>query len=148
MTAVFEQGGADDSTILSEGIVENQFDLEEAITIKRFASQSATPNALGQAAAPSYTSFPATAVLLDLGIDASHLAADVLSAGAIKLQIRERLRESDEAAAGSNPGDRVIFRGAEYRLIQRGKPVTVGGNVVFYEYLLRRINANGDTAGL
>lgn len=148
MTGTFDQGNPlDDQAMLSEGIVESQASFEEAITIKRFASQSKTTDALGHAPAPTYTTFPATAVVVEMGVDRHLYVAGVLSAGDLHLQMRERLRESDLNNGGSNPGDRVIYRGAEYRLIMRPVPVVVG-DVAFYNTFLRRTNSTGDTAGL
>lgn len=148
MTGVFDQGGTgDDVTMFAEGIVENEHDLEEAITIRKAAAASSTPDALGQAPGVTFTDFPATAVMISLGTSGSLLIAGVLSAGDIHLQIRERLNESNENAGGSQPGDHVIFRGSEYRIVQRPEPVVVG-DVTFYNTFLRRINGAGDTAGL
>jgi len=148
VTAVFDQGGTgDDQVQFAEGIVEQESSLEEPVTIKQFVSQSATPDAFGQNVQPTYASFPATAVMVDLSVHSGLLAAGVLSAGDLHLQIRERLHESDEDAGGSHPGDRLIFRGAEYRLVMRPVPVVVG-DVTFYNTFLRRTNENSDTAGL
>lgn len=152
MTAVFDQGGDGmDQTSFAEGIVENELSLEENITIKRFVSQSSTPNAFGQKPTPIYALYQATAVLVELGVKSDLFVAGVLSAGDIQLQMRERLRESDESAGGSHPGDRLVYRGAEYSLVQRPVPVSVGagqGAVVFYNTFLRRVNSNSETAGL
>ncbi len=149
MTAVFDQGSpVDDQSMFVEGIAESESSFEEPITIKRFVSQDASPNALGQAPVPIYATFPATAVLAEMGVKDNVQAGGVLSAGDIKLEMRERLSESDENASGSNPGDRVIFRGAEYRLVMRPVPVVVGNAVAFYNTFLRRANLNSDQAGL
>lgn len=149
MNGVFDQGSpVDDQTDFVEGIVEQEASFEEPITIKRFSGQSSTPDAFGQKPVPTYASYDATAVLVELGIKNSLLVAGVLSAGDIHLQMRERLAESDENAGGSNPGDRLIFRGAEYRLIMRPVPVVVGNDVVFYNTYLRRTNSNADQGGL
>jgi hypothetical protein len=136
-----------DQEMMLEGIIENERVLEEAITIKLFSNQSSAPGAFGTQKKITFTDFPATAVLVDLGIAASMFKEGVLTAGDIVLHMRERLTESNEHIGGNHPGDRVIWRGSEYRLVQRPIPVLLN-DVMFYDVLLRRTNSQQDVTGL
>lgn len=148
MIGAFDQNdSALDQALFSEGLAEQERALEEPVTIRRFVSQSNTPNEYGQAPVPVYQNLPSTAVLVALGVQPSGLFAGVLTAGDIHLQMRTRLHEASEnLGGGTHPGDLLIFRGAEYRLIQRPEPIVVGG-VVFYNVFMRRTNSQADTTG-
>lgn len=146
--SVFEQNeGGEDQEQFSQAIIELERTFEEPIIIRRWLSQSATPNEFKQAPPPVYSDTPSTAVMVSLGLSKALLAAGVLSAGDVHLQIRERLSESNETIGGSQAGDHVIFRGSEYRLIQRPEPAYLG-DVLFYNTYLRRTNSTTDTVGL
>lgn len=149
MIGSFDQNdSALDQALFSEGLAEQERALEEPITIRRFVSQSNTPSEFLQAPVSTYLNVPSTAVLVSLGVQSSLTLAGVLSAGDIHLQMRERLHESSEnLGGGAHPGDLVIFRGAEYRLIQRPEPIVVG-DVVFYNAFMRRTNSQTDMTGL
>lgn len=128
-------------------MLESDLDMEqqygEAITIKKFVSLSGTPTAGGLAPDPVYTDFKSVAFLLDLGIGAMAQANDAMVAGDIHLNMREQLNESDIGNNGTHPGDRLVYRGSLYRLVQRPIPVSVGA-VLFYETWLRRVNPRTD----
>lgn len=137
-----------DADQMVEGIAELERTLEEPITIKRFASQIATPGAFGTQQKLAYTDFPATAVVVSQGVAAEMFKAGVMSAGDIVLQIRELLRETDENIGGSYAGDLVVWRGYEYRMVQRGDSADLNASPTFYTYLMRRTNAKTDVGGL
>lgn len=145
---VFEQNvdGADQEEI-EAAFVEVANDFEEPITIRYWSGITNTPNEFGGPRPATYKDVDSTAVLVELGIKTGLLAGGVLTAGDIHLQIRERLNESNETVGGSQAGDHLIFRGAEYRLIQRPEPVYIG-DVLFYNTFLRRANLKSDQVGL
>ncbi len=141
-----------DGSGFGEMIAEEEGQFEEPITIRRFASQSATPSAFGTPLPPSSpTDYPATAVVVEMNVAAKLIAADVLQAGDLVLQMRDRLNEAAGNVGGSQLADRVIYRGMEYRMVQRPHPVTMGqglsGEAQFYIVHLRRTNSTADTAG-
>ena len=144
---MMEQGDGSENEVLREGVFEIESEFAEPITIKKFSGTFTTPAEPGQAPDPIYTSSISRAVMVTLGQTSSLMEAGVLTAGDITLQMRDRLHEADANIGGSQPGDRVIWRGAEYRLVQRPEPIYIGGDT-FYNVFLRRVNPNTDTAGL
>lgn len=129
-----------------DGVAEIEAAFAEPVTILRFVSQSTTPDNFGRIPKPVYSSFPASAVLKDLGVGESALAAGAMQAGDIFLEMRDQLREADEANGGSHPGDLLVFRGARYRLVQRQIPVSIGPDAFFNTHL-RRVNDPTDVGG-
>jgi len=144
---MMEQGDGTENEEFREGAFEIESEFAEPITIKRFSGTFTTPAEPGQAPDPIYASYSARAVMVTLSQTASLMEAGVLTAGDITLQMRDRLHESDANIGGSHPGDRVIWRGAEYRMVQRPEPVYIGGDT-FWNVYLRRVNPNTDVAGL
>lgn len=147
-----EQLLPDDLVFLDESIAEMERTFDDPITIKRFSSQTSSPGVFQTPQVPTFTTFDATATLIEMNVASKYYASGILSAGDIVLEMRERLNEGDENIGGSNLADRVIFRGMEYRMVQRPDPVTFGGglsgNVPFYRVLLRRTNSKSDTVGV
>lgn len=143
---MFDQNLGTDVADFTEAVVEQETTFDEAITIKRFSSQPSTPGAFGTPQKIQYTTFAATAVVVEENVAASMFAAGVLQAGDLVLQMRERLTESNENIGGSTPGDHVLWRGSEYRQVQRPHAVTIGGDS-FYIAHLRRANLASDVTG-
>lgn len=148
---MLDQALEGDSIGFGEMVAEEQSTFEEPITIKRFVSQPSTPGVYGTAQKPTFTLVPATAVVVSLGVAAQLFAAGVLSAGDLVLQMRDKLNESNENIGGTQMADRVVYRGMEYRMVQRPIPESFGGglsgDVPFYTVHLRRTNATTDTVG-
>lgn len=136
---------------LADALQEAESLLEEPITILRFASQPAAPGVFGTPQKPVFTNFPATAVKVSMEQAAKVAAAGQLSAGDIVLEMRDRLNEGNENVGGAQLADRVLYRGMEYRMVQRTEPVELGAglgpNAQFYLVHLRRTNATADAVG-
>lgn len=132
--------------------VETSGTFEEPITIKRWASQSTTPNPFGSAPEGVFATFPATAVIVEMNVAAKMFAAGVLSAGDLVIQIRDRLNEGSMNIGGAQAADRIIYRGMEYRMVQRPIPqsfgAVLGPDVPFFIVHLRRTNSTSDSVGL
>jgi len=141
-----EQGDGSENEILRDAFFEIASEFEEPITIRRFLSQSTAPTESGQAPQPIFQNYSAMATLVSLGTTSSLVEAGILSAGDVTLQMRDKLREANENIGGTHPGDRVIFRGMEFRLVMRQEPVYVAGDT-FWTTFLRRINPTSDVAG-
>lgn len=148
---MLDQALEGDSIGFGEMVAEEQSTFEEPITIKRFVSQPSTPGVYGTAQKPTFSSVAATAVVVEMGVASKLFAAGVLSAGDLVLQMRDRLNESNENIGGTQMADRVVYRGMEYRMVQRPIPESFGGglsgDVPFYTVHLRRTNAATDTVG-
>lgn len=148
---MIEQGQGTDFGGIAEAVqeIENLFD--DPITILRFASQPAQPGAFKTPQKPQFTSFPATATLVEMNVAAKYIAAGQLAAGDVVLEMRDRLNEGDENIGGTRVADRVIYRGMEYKLVQRPIPVELGAGLSpdsqFYVCHLRRTNSVSDVVG-
>lgn len=140
-----------DLSVFGDIAIEEQSTFEEPITIKRWVSVPATPGVYGTPQKATFTSFAATAVVVEMGVASKYFAVGVLSVGDLVIQIRDRLNESNENIGGAQGADRVIYRGMEYRLVQRPIPIAFGDglspDVPFYLVHLRRTNATTDTVG-
>lgn len=148
---MIDQGLSGDLSGIGEMVAEEESTFDDPITISRFTSQPSSPGAFGTPQKPQFTAFQATATLVEFGVAAKMFEAGVLVAGDIVLQIRDKLNEGNENIGGSQLADRIIFRGIEYRMVQRPEPVTFGGGLSgdtsFYIVHLRRTNSTSDTVG-
>ncbi len=134
--------GGDVEFLKRTDFLELEDDLAEFITIRRYTSTTPA-SATGFKPVLNFTNEEAKAFLQDLGIGAESIANDAHVVGDIQLLMLEQLAESDSQVGGKNPGDRVIYRGAEYRLVQRQIPVFIG-DILYYQSWLRRTNSNSD----
>lgn len=145
------QGLGTDSAAFGEMVAEEEGIFDEPITIRRLGAIPSAAGAFQTPQRPTPTDSPATAVVVEMGVAAKYIAADVLQAGDLILQMRDKLNESSGNIGGTQTGDRVVYRGMEYRMVQRPQPVTLGqglsGDVAFYIVHLRRTNAQTDTVG-
>lgn len=147
-----QASASNDFTDFGEMVAECESEFAEPITIRRAAaSQPSTPGASGAAKKAVFTDFPATAVQVEMGVAQKMYAAGVLSAGDLILQMSDRLNEGNENTGGTQLADRVVYRGMEYRMVQRPQPVTMGAglspNAQFYIVHLRRTNSPSDVVG-
>lgn len=144
--SVYDQSLGTDALQFGDSIVELESTFEEAITIKRWVSKSTTPGAFQTAQAASYTTFQASAVVVEMGVAANMFSAGVMSAGDLVLQMRERLNEANKNIGGTQQADRVIYRNMEYYMVQRPQPIHLADDL-FYIVHLRRTNSASDTVG-
>lgn len=144
---MMDQSVGDDFAQQADVSVELETNFGEPITIRRFTSRPAQPGALMTAQKQQYTDTAATAILVSQNVASAMFAADAFQAGDIVLQMRDRLGEGNGNIGGSSGADRVIWRGAEYRMVQRTQPDSFGAGDPFYTVLLRRTNATTDTVG-
>lgn len=125
---------------------------EEPIIIRKAAAvQPSTPGAFGTQQKLTFAEISATACVVEMSVAANMFAAGTLSAGDLVLEMRERLNEGNENLGGSQLADRVVYRGMEYRLVQRPIPAAFAPgrspDAQFYVVHLRRTNATTDVVG-
>ncbi len=148
---MMDQSLPSDMDDFSAMVAETEGSFGESITIKRWTSQSTTPGAFGTPAAPVFTNVASQAVIVEMNVASKLFAAGVLSAGDLVIQIRERLNEGSMNIGGSQAADRIIYKGMEYRMVQRPIPqgfgAALGPDVPFYIVHLRRTNSTSDTVG-
>lgn len=148
---MISQADGMDQAQFGEAIVEAEGLFEEAITIRRFSAQSSTPGAFGTNQKATFTDFAATAMMVEMGVAQKMISMGIMEAGDIFLQMRDRLNEGSANIGGAQIADRVVFRGMEYRMVQRPQPVAVGAglgpDVPHFIVQLRRTNSTADTVG-
>lgn len=144
---MYDQNPGTDASVFGEAIAEYEHSFEEPVTIRRFVSQPSTPGAFNTQQKATFEDFPATAVVVDMNAVASLFAAGVLSAGDLLLQMRDRMNEGNQNIGGTQQADRLVYRGMEYRLVQRPYTISLGGDV-FNICHLRRTNSPDDQVGL
>lgn len=127
-----EMGNANDFDAMQTAETELAPVFNEQVTVKRFVGYGTAPIS-GQQATPKYLTFNTTATIDDIGIEKASNNDGVYSAGDLECQIRVKLN----ASTGGVPGDRIIYQGVEYYIVQ--KPLTINLNgILHYECILRR----------
>ncbi len=141
----------DDRQTFGEMVAETRSQFEEPITIRRWTSTPTTPGAFGTPQKAQFTDFPATALVVMMDVAFKMFAAGVLSAGDLVLEMTDRLNEGNENVGGSQQADRIVYRGMEYRMVQRPIPAAfcagLSPDVPFWTVHLRRTNSTADTVG-
>ena len=129
-----------DNDFIDKGLNDVTGAFEEPIILKRYASRVTTPSINGLARSIVYQNISTTAVVEELGIETTSMAHGIYMAGDIKLQMRIKPNEPNEIL--NNPGDRIVWRGVEYFLVQRAMPIFIN-NDSFYKVIARRVTSGG-----
>ena len=109
---------------------------EEAVTIKKWTSNGTELPAEGVAPAGIYTLVQTTAVVDDVGIEKTAAQDGTISSGDLQFQLRVAMHAPTNNPY--HPGDRIIYEGIEYRLVQKPMTEYLSG-VVYYTCIARRI---------
>ena len=131
-----QMGGIKDNQQINKAIREVVGAFEENVIIKKWLSRNTELPAEGVAPADVYTSVKSTAVVDDIGIAALSMQDSVYAAGDLQFQLRVAM-----AAPSSNPyhpGDRIVYEGIEYRLVQKPMTEFISG-LLFYTCIARRV---------
>lgn len=146
-----DQALGTDTQDFGEMVAEVRSQFEEPITIRRFASQTTAPGAFLTQLPSTFTDVSATALVVSMDVAAQHFAAGSFSAGDLVLEMTDQLNEGSNNIGGAVVADRVIYRGMEYRMVQRPIPISLGAglspDVPFWIVHLRRTNSTADTVG-
>jgi len=125
-------GGLNDNQQLGKSLNELVSAFEEPVTIKKWTSNAAELPANGVAPAGVYTSIVTTAVIDDIGLEKLTGADNVFAAGDLQFQTRIPLTAPLTGPSGSyHPGDRIVYDGAEYKLVQKSMRENLSGTVYF-----------------
>lgn len=125
-----------DSGVIKEYLKAGKGIMEEPITLKLYQSTTAGDPTKGMAKSFNYILEPSTAVIS--GIEQTDIvySGGIYLIGDIKVQLRRLLKEIDDAT--QCPGDRIVWRGHEYRPVGRIATNYLSGYVL-YDYVFRRI---------
>ena len=133
-------GGLNDNEKIGKSLNELVAAFEENIIIKRWTSYSTDLPAEGVTPAGNYTSIAATAVVDDIGIEKLMGKDGMFASGDLQFQTRVLLLGEILGPAGTMiPGDRILYDGGEYKLVQKPMIEFLSG-VVYYTCIGRRIN--------
>jgi len=125
---------AENKTVIDDAIADVSGAFEEQITVKQFVSYGEVP-ADGLTPTITYKLLPTTAVVDDIGQEKMASAGGFIALGDLQMQIRTiKLQEPNS----SHPGDRIIYDGAEYTLVQKPMIEYLSG-VIYYTCICRRV---------
>jgi len=128
--------GSQDSGIVKEYLKAGKGVIEEPILLKLYQSTTDGDPTKGIAKTFVYNQLTSTAVITAIEQKDIVYSGGIYQLGDIKVQLRILLKEIDDKT--QSPGDRIIWRGHEYRIV--GKIEThYLGNYVLYDYIFRRI---------
>ena len=125
-----------DSGVVKEYLDVGKGSLEEPLTLKLYQSTTAGNPAKGIAKTFVYNYLPTTAIVSSVSQNDVVLSGGIYQLGDIQVQLRILLKEIDDAT--QSPGDRILWRGHEYRIVGRVS-TNYMGKYVLYEYTFRRI---------
>ena len=130
-------GGIFDGQGINKAIKEVIAAFEEAVTIKKWTSNATELPAEGTTPAGVYTLIPSTAVIDDIGIEKTTGRDGVYAAGDLQFQLRVAM--TAPTANPYHPGDRIIYDGVEYNLVQKPQ-IEYLDSIVYYTCIGRRIS--------
>lgn len=125
-----------DSGVIKEYLKAGKGSLEEPIMLKIYQSTTAGDPTKGIAKTFNYIFENTTAIVSGIAQNDLVLSGGIYQIGDVKVQLRQLLKEIDDKT--QMPGDRMIWRGHEYRIVGRVSSNYVAGYVL-YDYLFRRI---------
>jgi len=125
-----------DSGVIQEYLAVGKGSLEEPLVIKSYQSTSAGDPTKGIAKTFNYIITPTTGIVTAINQQDIVYSGGIYQLGDIRIQLTILLKAIDDGT--QSPGDRIIWRGNEYRPV--GKVATeYMGAYVLYNYVFRRI---------
>jgi len=125
-----------DSGIIKEYLQAGKGVIEEPITLKSFVSIIAGDPTKGIAKTFAYNIAQTTAIISGIEQNDIIYSGGIYQLGDIKVQMRIQLNMIDDVT--QNPGDRILWRGHEYRPVGKESTSYLSGYVL-YDYVFRRI---------
>jgi len=110
--------------------------LEEPVVFKLYQSTTAGDPTRGVAKTFVYISVASTAIISAIEQADIVYSGGIYKIGDIKLQTPRLLKEVDDTT--QSPGDRVIWRGNEYRPVGKSASHYIG-SYLLYDYVFRRV---------
>jgi len=123
---------------IRDGNAEALIEAGDDVTIKRVAGAAAGDPTKGIGVTYSFTKTKSRGIIEAL------TQTDVLNGGGfyqigdVKAQLNESLTEVSDLTG--NVGDRVIWRGVEWRIVGKKMPEVIANMTPFYSYTLRKVN--------
>ena len=109
----------------------------ETVLIKRTTGVNPGDPAKGIGATYSFEVRPSLAVIESLEQSDIMYSGGLYQLGDIKVQLNEELREVSDKVGSI--GDRLIWRGSEYRVVGKKRPAVLMNQTYFFEYVMRKV---------
>lgn len=126
----------EDGGVIKEYLSVGNGSLEEPIMLKIYQSTTAGDPTRGIAKEFVYTQEPIGAIVGSIEQNDIVYSGGIYKLGDIKVQLKRQLREIDDKT--QCPGDRIIWRNNEYRMVGKISTNYMGGYILF-DYVFRRI---------
>ena len=137
-----EQFSEKDRSFIEDAIESTNVPYGENIIIKRFDGFVNTGNpAGGVQPVLKFKRIPATAIIAPIVQQDVVYSGGVYQIGDIKITLKEQLNFMDTTTqtGGKSEGDRVIYRGHEYRIVGKSDDNILVGTSKIFIYTLRKI---------
>jgi len=126
-----------DKAQIRDMVQEGRLEVGEAVIVKRLTSVNPGDPTKGIGPTYSFQLTPSRAVIQAVDQNDLMYAGGLYQVGDIKCQLNEELREVSDKSGSI--GDRLIWRGSEYRLVGKKHPAVLGSRTLFFEYVMRKV---------
>ena len=124
-----------DNAFISDALEEASGVADEPVLVKFQTGETLNDPAHGIARTFTYTVRSSRIVVQSVDPQDVMYSGGIYQVGDIQAQLDEELASEEE----ENPGDRVIWRGNEYRVVGKVHPAVLLGADKFFSYALRKV---------
>ena len=118
--------------------LEGRLEVGEAVMLKRVSGSNPGDPTKGIGRAYTFSLIPTRAIIEAVTQTDVMNSGGLYQVGDLKMQLNELLREVIDKVG--NIGDRVVWRGSEYRIVGKRQPETLAGQTFFYSYAMRKVD--------
>ena len=117
---------------------EARLETGDAVLVKRVTGS--TPGDPTKGIHPTYTFSvtPSRAVIASVDQNDIMYSGGLYQTGDINVQLDEELKEVSDRVG--SVGDRLVWRGSEYRVVGKKEPAVVGNDTYFFGYVMRKVD--------
>lgn len=131
-----ELASGQDALFLKNAFNDVDTTLEETIALKKFKSKSGGNPSLGVSPIFAYDIQPTRAVIKEFTGQDVAFSGGLYQFGDIGVQVRSEIFGPDDKTGYA--GDRIVWRGNEYRIVGKVQPVVIFG-IQFFSSVMRRV---------
>jgi len=111
----------------------------QQVTIKKLSGSSPGDPLKGVGPTYTFTTVCANAIIVELTQEDKDKTGGLYQLGDLNVQIEAELVEVSDNPAHRGIGDRLVWRGSEYRVVGKGNPTVINGKVQFFSYYMRKV---------
>lgn len=126
-----------DKAQIRDMVQEGRLEAGEPVIVKRLTSVNPGDPAKGIGPTYSFRLTPSRAVIQTVGQNDILYSGGLYQVGDIRCQLNEELTEVSDKSGSI--GDRLIWRGSEYRIVGKKQPAVLGSRTLFFEYVMRKV---------